>query len=129
MLVWITTANELIMTWALIDSGAKCNFISQIFKAVNMCYKSISANAVEFIKPEEFKDVVHTGSITFIIHPCNLNLSGEPVMFFGGITVTKFKLPAPYEEYVELFDENSDLAAHTPHDHAINIELGKDPPY
>ncbi|KAK2790104.1 hypothetical protein FQN51_002505 [Onygenales sp. PD_10] len=94
-----------------------------------MCYKSISANAVKFIKSEEFEDIVHTDSTAFIIYPYNLNPSGEPITFFGGVMAIKFKLPAPYEEYAELFDENPDLTAHTPHDHVIDIELGKDSPY
>ncbi|KAK2796082.1 hypothetical protein FQN52_000056 [Onygenales sp. PD_12] len=103
------------------------------FEAVNMASYDVIlgylANAVEFMEPEEFEDVVCTGSTAFIIHPCDLDPSGKPIAFFGGVTATEFKLPVPYEEYMELFDENPDLAVHAPHNHVIDIELGKDPPY
>ncbi|KAK2813229.1 hypothetical protein FQN50_000907 [Emmonsiellopsis sp. PD_5] len=92
-------------------------------------YKLINTDTVEFMEPVEFENIICTGGAAFVIHPCNLNLGGEPIAFFSGITASEFKLPTPYEEYAELFDENSDLAVNAPHNHAINIEPDKNPSY
>ncbi|KAK2792847.1 hypothetical protein FQN50_010034, partial [Emmonsiellopsis sp. PD_5] len=92
-------------------------------------YKLINVDIVEFMEPVKFKNIICMDRAAFIIHPYDLDLGGKPIAFFSGITAGKFKLPVPYEEYAELFNENPDLAMNAPHDHMINIKPGKDPPY
>jgi hypothetical protein len=88
-----------------------------------------SLNQIKMVSAVKCARLIKEGHMVYTMTPCTL-VNDEPLALFAAATET-ISLPAFIKDYEEVFSEKEAgvLAQSADHDHAIDIALGKNPPY